>query len=104
MAVTILFRNLFVGHEEIPQHLLSALSGRHCLMLVNMANRTGFEIFCATMLTVTIIEIVHPSKVHEQTPKYTGGQRIGWGIFHAWAWTSFAFGIEHVVTAFICGR
>lgn len=104
VAVAILWRNLFFSPTETPLHVLSALGGGQCLLLVGISGGTELEIFCAAMLLITIIEIVHPSKVHEQTPKYTERQRIGWGIFHAWAWTSFGLGIEHALVAFTCGR
>jgi hypothetical protein len=56
------------------------------------------------MFVVLVTEITSPSKVHNQTPKYADGQRIGYGLLHAFAWTSFALGIEKLFIYLVCGH
>jgi inner membrane protein involved in colicin E2 resistance len=102
IVVAIFWINLFSSPTEATLHVLSVISGGQCLLLVAMSNRTGFEIFCATMFLITIVEITSPSKVLLETPTYTPRQRVGWGIFHAWAWTSFAFAIEKGFLSVVC--
>src|SRR5829696_8853773 len=51
-------------------------------------------VYFIVIFVVFLVEVTAPSQVDCRRPSYSDRQRVGYAAFHAFAWTSFAFGVS----------
>jgi hypothetical protein len=88
------YPGLFIGG------LFVLFGDAQCFLLV--FERAWLPIYFAMMFVVWVVEVTAPSSIHNMVPAYTDGQRASYGLLHAFAWTSFAFGIAKLWVVVIC--